>query len=305
MGTDRQGGSPGRGAVAGPARTSSRRLSFEFFPPKTDRGRANLLRTARRLRQAAGDATEFCSVTYGAGGSTRTGTFEAVHALREGGINAVPHLSWGADPAAAMRKFLARYRELGVDRIVALRGDIPSGVGPRSQVHHAVELVRLIRESEDDRFQIEVAAYPEVHPDAPSPEADLDYLKEKVDAGANGCITQYFYHPESYFYFVDRCRARGIDAPIVPGIMPITNHDGLVRFSDACGADIPRWIRLRLEAYRDDDASLGAFGTDVVTRLCERLLDGGAPGLHFYTLNKAPPTLAIAGNLGLADGTAS
>lgn len=300
MGTDGQGGSPSRGAVAGLARTSPRRLSFEFFPPKTDRGRANLLRTATRLLEAGGDATEFCSVTYGAGGSTRTGTFEAVHALREGGINAVPHLSWGADPAAAMRKFLARYRELGVDRIVALRGDIPSGVGPRSQVHHAVELVRLIREAEDDRFRIEVAAYPEVHPDAPSPEADLDYLKEKVDAGADGCITQYFYHPESYCYFVDRCRARGIEVPIVPGVMPITNYEGLVRFSDACGADIPRWIRLRLAAYRDDEASLVAFGTDVVTRLCQRLLDDGAPGLHFYTLNKAPPTLAIAGNLGLA-----
>lgn len=297
MGTDGQGGRPGRGAVA---RTRPRRLSFEFFPPKTDRGRANLLRTAGRLRQAARDATEFCSVTYGAGGSTRTGTFEAVHALREGGINAVPHLSWGADPAAAIRKLLARYRALGVDRIVALRGDIPSGVGPRGQVHHAADLVRLIREAEDDRFEIEVAAYPEVHPDAPSPEADLDYLKEKVDAGADGCITQYFYHPESYFYFVERCRGRSIDVPIVPGIMPITNHDGLVRFSDACGADIPRWIRLRLEAYRNDEASLGAFGTDVVTRLCERLLDGGAPGLHFYTLNKAPPTLAIAENLGFA-----
>ena len=297
MGTDRQGGRPGRGAVA-------RRLSFEFFPPKTDRGRANLLRTARRLRQAAGEATEFCSVTYGAGGSTRTGTFEAVRALREGAIDAVPHLSWGADPAAGIRKVLARYRGLGVDRIVALRGDIPSGVGPRKQVHHAVELVRLIREAEDDRFRIEVAAYPEVHPDAPSPDADLDYLKEKVDAGADGCITQYFYHPESYFYFVDRCRARGIDVPIVPGIMPITNHDGLVRFSDACGADIPRWIRLRLAAYRDDEASLGAFGTEVVARLCERLLDGGAPGLHFYTLNKAAPTLAIGENLGLFENAA-
>ena len=301
MGTDGQGGRPGGGVVG---RTSPRRLSFEFFPPKTDRGRANLLRTAGRLVQAGGDATEFCSVTYGAGGSTRTGTFEAVRALREGGINAVPHLSWGADPAAGIRKFLARYRELGVGRIVALRGDIPSGVGPRNRVHHAVELVRLIRAAEDDRFRIEVAAYPEVHPDAPSPEADLDYLKEKVDAGADGCITQYFYHPESYFYFVDRCRARGIDVPIVPGIMPITNYEGLVRFSDACGADIPRWIRLRLEAYRDDEASLGAFGTDVVTRLCRRLLDNGAPGLHFYTLNKAPPTLAIAGNLGLAAAAA-
>ena len=301
MGTDRQGGSPGRGALAG---TPPRRLSFEFFPPKTDRGRANLLRTARRLKRTAGDATEFFSVTYGAGGSTRTGTFEAVLALREGTFNAVPHLSWGADPAAAIRKLVARYGELGVERIVALRGDIPSGMGPRSRVHHAAELVRLIREGVDERFQIEVAAYPEVHPDAPSPDADLDYLKEKVDAGADGCITQYFYHAESYFYFADRCRSRGIEVPIVPGIMPITNYDGLVRFSDACGADIPRWIRLRLEAYRDDEASLGAFGTDVVTRLCERLLDGGAPGLHFYTLNKAPPTLAIAANLGLAGDAA-
>ena len=291
MGTDRQGGGTGR------------RLSFEFFPPKTDRGRANLLRTARRLRKAGGGATEFFSVTYGAGGSTRTGTFEAVQTLREADYEAIPHLSWGGDPAAAVRKLTDRYRALGIGRMVALRGDVPSGMGPRGTVHYAAELVRLVRERVDADFRIEVAAYPEVHPDAPSPDADLDYLKRKLDAGADGCITQYFFQPESYFYFVDRCRARGIDVPIVPGIMPITNHDGLVRFSDACGADIPRWIRLRLAAYRDDEASLTAFGTDVVTRLCGRLLDGGAPGLHFYTLNKAPPTVAIAKNLGLTEGT--
>ena len=265
------------------------------------------MRTALRLREAGalggagGLETEFCSVTHGAGGSTRTGTLEAVRALREGGINAIPHLSWGADPAAAVRKLLDRYRALGIDRMVALRGDVPSGMGPRGTVHHAVDLVRLIRERVDAEFHIEVAAYPEIHPDAPSPDADLAYLKEKIDAGADGCITQYFFEPESYFYFLDRCRARGIDVPIVPGIMPITNYEGLVRFSDGCGADIPRWIRLRLAAYRDDEASLLAFGTDVVTRLCARLLEGGAPGLHFYTLNKAAPTLAIAENLGLAN----
>ena len=303
MGTDRQGGSVGGGVVA-PQGRPARRLSFEFFPPKTDRGRANLLRTAHRLREAGGDATEFCSVTYGAGGSTRTGTFEAVRALREGGINAVPHLSWGSDPAAGVRKLVDRYRALGIGRMVALRGDVPSGMGPRGAVHYAAELVRLLRERVDVDFRIEVAAYPEVHPDAPSPEADLTYLKQKVDAGADGCITQYFYQPESYFYFVDRCRGHGIDVPIVPGIMPITNYEGLVRFSDACGADIPRWIRLRLAAHRDDEAALQAFGTDVVTRLCERLLEGGAPGLHFYTLNKAPPTVAIAKNLGLAERAA-
>ena len=296
MGTDGQGGSAGRGPVTGPIG----RLSFEFFPPKTDRGRANLLRTAERLREAGADATEFFSVTYGAGGSTRTGTFEAVQALRDAGFRAVPHLSWGADPAAAVRKVIDRYGALGVDRIVALRGDVPSGVGPRGGMHYAAELVRLIRERADAGFRIEVAAYPEVHPDAPSPEADLRYLKQKVDAGADGCITQYFYAADCYFHFVDRCRAHGIDVPIVPGVMPITNHDGLVRFSDACGADIPRWIRLRLAAYRDDEAALLAFGTDVVTRLCARLLDGGAPGLHFYTLNKAAPTVAVAANLGLA-----
>ncbi len=296
MGTHGQGGSAGRGPVA----AGGCRLSFEFFPPKTDRGRSNLLRTARRLRAAGGPRTEFFSVTYGAGGSTRAGTFEAVRILREGGVNAVPHLSWGADPASVVRKLIARYRELGIERIVALRGDTPSGVGPRGNVHYAEELVRLIRDQADGDFRIEVAAYPEVHPDAPSPQADLAFLKQKVDAGADGCITQYFYHADSYFYFVERCRDRGIAAPIVPGIMPITNYEGLVRFSDACGADIPRWIRLRLEAYRDDEAALTAFGTDVVTRLCERLLTGGAPGLHFYTLNKAAPTEAIAGNLGLA-----
>ena len=239
-------------------------------------------------------------MTYGAGGSTRTGTFEAVRTLRDGGVNAVPHLSWGADPASVVRKLIARYRDLGVERIVALRGDIPSGVGARGNVHYAEELVRLIRDQAEPDLQIEVAAYPEVHPDAPSPQADLAFLKRKVDAGADGCITQYFYHADSYFYFVERCRKIGIAAPIVPGIMPITNYEGLVRFSDACGADIPRWIRLRLEAYRDDEAALTAFGTDVVTRLCERLLTGGAPGLHFYTLNKPAPTEAIAGNLGLA-----
>ena len=273
-------------------------LSFEFFPPRTAQGRTNLIRTAARLRSGS---PEFFSVTYGAGGSTRDRTSETVQNLCEAGFNTAPHLSWGQDTAAAIEQRIADYLEMGVSRIVALRGDIPAGPGLTSGVRHAEELVRHIRERFGDDIRIEVGCYPEVHPDAPSPDADITFLKRKVDAGANSCITQYFYNPDSYFFFVDRCRQHGIEAPIVAGIMPITNYEGLTRFSDNCGAEIPRWIRLRLMAYKNDTAALSAFGEAVVTDLCAKLLSGGAPGLHFYTLNKAPPTEAILRALNLVD----
>jgi methylenetetrahydrofolate reductase (NADPH) len=277
------------------------RLSFEFFPPNTDKGRHNLLRTWDRLSSRQ---PEFCSVTYGAGGSTRDRTRATIEALRGAGAPAAPHLSIGMDDDDQVRALLDDYLALGVDRIIALRGDIPSGLGSARQVRYARELVRLIRDHEislgrPGALRIEVAAYPEVHPDAPSPDADLEYLQEKVDAGADGIITQYFYNADAYFDFVDRARGQGINAPIVPGIMPITNYANLVRFSDGCGAEIPRWIRQRLAALQEDDAALKAFGETVVTRLCERLLAGGAPGLHFYTLNQAGPTLALLDRLEL------
>ena len=272
------------------------RISFEFFPPRTAQGRTNLAHTAARL---GGAKPEFFSVTYGAGGSTRDRKSETVQTLREAGFNTAPHLSWGQDTAAAIERRLADYLEMGVNRIVALRGDIPAGPGMTSGVHHAEELVRHIRTCFGDDIRIEVGCYPEVHPDAPSPDADVAFLKRKVDAGANSCITQYFYNPDSYYFFVDQCRQHGIEVPIVAGIMPITNYEGLTRFSDNCGAEIPRWIRLRLLDYKDDPASLRAFGEEVVSDLCAKLLDGGAPGLHFYTLNRAEPTEAILRALNL------
>ncbi len=271
-------------------------ISFEFFPPQTPRGRATLVRTAKRLARFG---PAFYSVTYGAGGSTRERTFAAVAALRESGVNAIPHLSWGGDREDAVVALLGDYLKLGVDRIVALRGDLPSGAGTSRQLRHADSLVRLIRSRIDAPLAIEVAAYPEVHPDAPSASADIDFLKGKIDAGADGCITQYFYNAEAYFHFRDRCAAAGIDVPIVPGIMPISNYETLVRFSAKAGVDIPRWMQRRLDEIREDSDALLAFGTDVVSALCQRLLDGDAPGLHFYTLNKALPTEAIAETIGL------
>ena len=278
-------------------------ISFEFFPPRTDRGRENLVRTAKNLDCAQ---PAFYSVTYGAGGSTREHTFATVAALRQAGFRVAPHLSWGDDPRQRVLDMIAAYRRLGIDRLVALRGDIPSGVGSNRRIRHAEDLVRLIRSEEDGAGEpvalaIEVAAYPEVHPEAPSAMADIAFLKRKVDAGANGCITQYFYHADGFFHFRDACVAAGIDVPIVPGVMPIADYAKLARFSAKVGAEIPRWLRLRLDALdRDGDAAaLGDFGIEVVTAMCERLLRGGAPGLHFYTLNKVRPTHAIVGNLGL------
>ena len=271
-------------------------VSFEFFPPRTQRGRDNLVRTAERL---AGFRPTFHSVTYGAGGSTRDRTSATVVALRAAGINAIPHLSWGSDDGDSVIALVNDYLDLGVDRIVALRGDVPSGAGLSRTVRHAEDLVRLIRDRIEAPLAIEVGAYPEVHPDAATANADLHFLKRKVDAGADGCITQYFYNAEAFFHFRDRCTASGIDVPIVPGVMPITNYANLVKFSDKAGVDIPRWIRWRLDELEGDDNALRTFGCEVVTTLCRTLVDGGAPGIHFYTMNNAAPTAEIARNLGL------
>lgn len=270
-------------------------ISFEFFPPSTGRGRRTLARTAGEL---GAFSPAFYSVTYGAGGSTRERTFQTVAALRDAGFDAVPHLSWGADSRRDVLALVDAYVALGVERMVVLRGDVPSGIGT-GQVRHAEELVRLIRAETDAPLHLEVAAYPEVHPEAPSPRADIEFLRRKVEAGANGCITQYFYNADAYFHFRDRCLAQGLAAPIVPGIMPISNYANLARFSAKAGAEIPRWLGARLDELSGDEAALQAFGIEVVTALCERLLAGDAPGLHFYTLNKPAPTAAVVANLTL------
>lgn len=273
------------------------RLSFEFFPPRNEGGQETLQRVAERLSAVA---PAFFSCTYGAGGSTRDGTRETVRQLLGTGVPVAPHLSIGGDSRDAINAMLDGYRAMGVARIVALRGDLPSGIGRARFVHNAETLVRWIREHSGDHFHIEVAAYPEVHPDARSPEDDLDYFKAKVAAGADSAITQYFYSPYAYYDFVERCERAGIGVPIVPGIMPITNIEGIIRFSENCGADVPRWLRKRLEALQDDEPGLRAFGVETVTRLCRDLIDAGAPGLHFYTLNRWGASLAICRNLGLA-----
>jgi methylenetetrahydrofolate reductase (NADPH) len=272
-------------------------ISFELFPPKTAQGFEKLKTNVVEL-QALEPA--YFSVTYGAGGSTQQRTFEAVDWLWAKGINTAPHLSCiGADREEIIQ-ILKHYQDKGIQQIVALRGDLPSGtgVGDLDDLTHANQLVALIRESFHDHFHIEVAAYPEFHPQASSPEQDLRNFKRKVEAGANGAITQYFYNIDAYFRFLDDCQRLHIEIPIVPGIMPISNYNQLARFSDACGAEIPRWIRKRLEGYGEDVESIRLFGHEVVTRLCERLLQGGAPGLHFYTMNQAAPTLKICQALG-------
>ena len=275
---------------------SQPQISYEFFPPQTEAGRTRLIETAEAL--AATDPAYF-SVTYGAGGSTRTRTYETVVKLMENGMTTAPHLSWGDDSESTLVSLIEKYRELGVTRIVALRGDPPSGIGSTAHIRRAHSLVNLIRRHFGNTFNLYVAAYPETHPDAISPEGDIRFLRKKIEAGANACITQYFFNADSYFYFIDRCRSHGIETPIVPGIMPITNYEGLVKFSDGCGADIPRWIRTRLAHLADNPEDLLAFGIEVVTNLCERLLNGGAPGIHFYTLNKPHASVQIARNLGL------
>ena len=273
-----------------------RSFSFEFFPPKTAEGMEKLRATRRQLAQLK---PTFFSVTYGAGGSTREGTLKTVLEIRAEGQHAAPHLSCVASTRATLREVIAEYRSHGIRHMVALRGDLPSGLASAGELRYASELVRFIREETGDWFHIEVAAYPEMHPQSRSPQQDLRAFKAKIDAGANGAITQYFYNPDAYFHFVDAAQAAGIDVPIVPGIMPIHNFSQLARFSDACGAEIPRWMRLKFEGFADDIASVKAFGLDVVTELCDRVLTGGAPGLHFYTLNQAGPTSTIWQRLGL------
>lgn len=278
--------------------SQERRYSFEFFPTKTEAGHEKLMTVARQL---ASYKPDFFSCTYGAGGSTRDRTLNTVLQLDgEVKVPTAPHLSCVGDSKAELRELLNQYKDAGIKRIVALRGDLPSGMGMASgELRFANELVEFIRSETGDHFHIEVAAYPEMHPQARNFEDDIANFVRKAKAGADSAITQYFFNADSYFYFVDRVRKLGVDLPIVPGIMPITNYSKLARFSDACGAELPRWIRKQLEAYGDDIDSIQAFGEQVITRMCEQLLDGGAPGLHFYTLNQAEASLAIWNNLQL------
>lgn len=276
--------------------TPRREFSFELFPPKTPEAVEKLRATRKQLAQLK---PTFFSVTYGAGGSTREGTLATALEIISEGQHAAPHISCVASTREGLREVIHDYRARGIRHIVALRGDLPSGLAVAGELRYASDLVRLIREETGDWFHVEVAAYPEYHPQARKPEHDLTAFRTKVEAGANGAITQYFYNPDAYFHFVESAQAAGIGIPIVPGIMPINNFSQLARFSDACGAEIPRWMRLKLEGYGDDTASIKAFGLDVVTELCDRLLSGGAPGLHFYTLNQAGPTSTIWQRLGL------
>ena len=271
-------------------------VSVEFFPPKTPEG-ADKLRTVRQQLYAL--QPQFCSVTYGAGGSTQQGTFDTVQAILQEGVDAASHFSCIGATRASVREQLATLKAMGVRRLVALRGDLPSGYGMGGEFHYASDLVAFIRAETGRDFHIEVAAYPEVHPQARSPEADLKAYATKVQAGADAAITQYFYSGDAYLRFVDEARRLGADVPVVPGIMPITSSTQLMRFSDACGAEIPRWVRLRLQGFGDDVASIRAFGLDVVTALCERLRSEGAPALHFYTMNQSTATLEICRRLGL------
>jgi methylenetetrahydrofolate reductase (NADPH) len=271
-------------------------LSIEFFPPKTPEG-FEKLRVVRQQLYAL--RPEFCSVTFGAGGSTQEGTFATVRDILAEGFAAASHISCiGATQATVMEQ-LATLKRMGVKRLVALRGDLPSGYGAGGEFHFASDLVRFIRAETGDDFFIEVAAYPEVHPQAKSPESDLLALVAKVEAGANSAITQYFYNSDAYFRFVEEADSKGVSIPVVPGIMPITSSTQLMRFSDACGAEIPRWIRMRLQHFGDDTASIRAFGLDVVTDLCEQLRAGGAPALHFYSMNQSAATLEICKRMGL------
>jgi methylenetetrahydrofolate reductase (NADPH) len=272
-------------------------LSLEFFPPKTPEG-AEKLRVVRQ--QLYGLKPEFCSVTFGAGGSTQEGTFGTVRSILAEGVDAASHFSCIGATKDTVREQLATLKAMGVKRLVALRGDLPSGYGAGGEFHYASDLVTFIRAETGDDFHIEVAAYPEVHPQAKSPTSDLQAFAAKVQAGANSAITQYFYNADAYFRFVEEVDALGLNIAVVPGIMPISSSTQLMRFSDACGAEIPRWIRLRLQSFGDDIASIKSFGLDVVTDLCEQLRAGGAPGLHFYTMNQSVATLALCDRLGLA-----
>ena len=274
----------------------TRTFSFEFFPPSTPEGMQKLAQAAQQLAQLN---PKFFSVTYGAGGSTRERTLRAVLDLRAAGYAAAPHISCIGSARDDIRKILQEYQQHGIRHLVALRGDLPSGTAFAGEFQYANELVAFIRSEFGDQFHIDVAAYPEYHPQARSAQDDLLNFKRKVEAGADSAITQYFYNTDCYFHFVDECEAMGLSLPIVPGIMPIGRFSQLARFSDACGAEIPRWIRRKLEGYGDDTASIRAFGLDVVTQLCDDLLAAGAPGLHFYTMNTAGLTSTIWQRLGL------
>ena len=271
-------------------------FSIEFFPPQTSEGVEKLRATRAKLAELK---PEFFSVTFGAGGSTQARTFETVFEIQREGHQAAPHLSCIGSTREHVREILTRYKAEGIRRIVALRGDLPSGVGDPGELRYANELVEFIRAETGDHFHIEVAAYPEYHPQANSPKDDLLAFKRKVDAGANSAITQYFYNLDAYLHFRDECAALGVNVPIVPGIMPIVSFSKLARFSDACGAEIPRWMRRKFEAFGDDSDSIKAFGLDVVSELCAKLIAAGAPGLHFYSMNQAAPTIALCERLGL------
>ncbi len=277
-------------------------ISCEFFPPKTDKGVSNLLQVQADL---AALNPAFYSVTFGAGGSTQDNTLDAVVAIQqragETGIDAAPHLSCVGSSSERIRKILQTYIDNGISRLVALRGDLPSGMRDPGDFRYANELVEFIRQETGDHFTIEIAAYPEVHPQAQDANSDFDNFKRKVDAGADSAITQYFYNIDAYLYFADRCMQAGIDIPIIPGIMPINNYSQLARFSAACGAEIPRWLRKKLEAYYDDIPSMQAFTTDFLTDFTEQLLEIDVPGLHFYSMNKSEPVLTVCERLGLID----
>jgi methylenetetrahydrofolate reductase (NADPH) len=273
-----------------------RNISFEFFPPKTPKGAEKLRKTREELAKLN---PAYFSVTFGAGGSTQEGTLDTVIEIQSAGYNAAPHLSCVGSTRENILSLLAKYRNNNITRIVALRGDMPSGMQEAGEFRYANELVEFIRAETGDHFHIEVAAYPETHPQAADAQTDILNFKRKVDAGANAAITQYFYNTDAYFRFVDDCEILGVDLPIVPGIMPITNYKQLARFSEMCGAEIPRWIKKRLIGFGDDIESLRAFGLDVTTELCNKLLESGAPGLHFYTMNQTGPSKAIIDQIDL------
>ena len=271
-------------------------ISLEFFPPKTPEGVSKLAAARGQLYALK---PQFCSVTYGAGGSTQEGTFQTIKAILAEGCEGAPHFSCIGASRESLRDALTAFREAGIRRVVALRGDLPSGYGGFGEFRYSSDLVAFIRAETGDHFHIEVAAYPEMHPQARSPQADLQAYLTKVRAGASSAITQMLFNSDAYFRFVDEAHALGATVPVVPGIMPIINASGIIRFADNCGADIPRWIRLRLQSFGDDTDSIRAFGLDVITKLCERLRDGGAPGLHFYTMNQSVATLEIGRRLGI------
>jgi methylenetetrahydrofolate reductase (NADPH) len=271
-------------------------LSLEFFPPKTPEGVDKLAAVRQQLYALK---PQFCSVTYGAGGSTQDGTLSTVQAIQREGVDAASHLTCVGASQASIRDKLVQFQADGIRRIVALRGDLPSGYGGFGAFRYASDLVAFIRAETGDHFHIEVAAYPETHPQAKSPQADLQAYAAKVKAGANAAITQFFFNSDAYFRFVDDAAKLGLDVPVVPGVMPIINSSGILRFADGCGAEVPRWVRLRLQSFGDDTASIKAFGLDVVTDLCERLRSAGVPGLHFYTMNQSATVLEICRRLGL------